>query len=228
MIAAHQTMLAPPALIPPEFTEVEYIQNTGSSTTTAADYSWIDTGIVPAADTIVESRHILVSKINDYPGFYGTASYSTPYQRMSLGASWGQTAANIYKPYIRRGNASSDAVSTAKISNNWARYVFDGATCTAYDDGGNTLAAMTSSTPTACLYPMQIFRDGIVQNGSIRLGSGFGISRCSFFRMSRNGEYQINLVPVRRGTEAGFYDLVSKTFFGSANQNAQLVAGPDK
>jgi hypothetical protein len=146
---------------------------------------------------------------------------------MSLGASWGHNnTSNQFKPYIRRGNASSDAVSTAKISNNWARYVFDGATCTAYDDGGNVLVTMTSSTPIDCLYPMQVFRDGIVQNGSLRLGSGFGISRRSFFRMSRNGEYQINLVPVRRGTEAGFYDLVSQSFFGSANQNAQLVADP--
>jgi hypothetical protein len=61
-------------LIPAEFTEVEYIQNTGSSTSTDSDYSWVDTGITPKSDTIIESRHVLISAINYYPGFYGSAT----------------------------------------------------------------------------------------------------------------------------------------------------------
>lgn len=206
MIAAHQTMLAPPAL--PYDAEVEYLESTGTQ--------YVDTGVGATASTQVDVSFSLAQSFQYgntkfvfgcYSGgdkcYYSVAipddshlrvpyyvsGYDNSFTNISASTGVGNVKILSYKPGAIYMDGALVSNVTPLTNNPVDIFIF-----TRNND--------TVDTPTAGLliYDVKIY-------------SGSTLVR--------------DFIPVRKGATGYLYDKVSKQLFGNAGTGA-FVLGPDK
>lgn len=204
IVAAHHTMLAPPAL--PYDAQVEYIESTGTQ--------YVDTGFTAKTDT-TRAEMLIVPTGNTTAGVFGSRnattangyscnafliSGSTPYFRWdwvagSSGTRTNCTIGDEYRISITAGSVTVNGVTTTaslyRLQQSYPFYIFTFAN-----------ASTTPFTPTF---------------------SG----RVKWFQIYDNDVLVRSFVPVRVGTVGYLFDRVSGQLFGNAGTGA-FVIGPDK
>lgn len=204
------------APLPPDtpagISAVEYVQTDGTA--------WIDTGVLPALDFEVKAKVLQATSGDRYfigarkdsgnTRFYPIHIYSGEY--LTVTGQWanypGVTPANTYTvPHVVDAIIENGTSLTITV---------DGVT----DTGTGT--ATESTLPTVTL---PIFGAKLNNGGSIAPSpSG---TRCYYAKLYRDGELVRDFVPATDyANAAGFYDLVSRTFFGKSSQYGTLTAGP--
>lgn len=203
MIAAHQTMLAPPAL--PYDAEVEYLESTGTQ--------YVDTGIVPTDTTGFVVRAISMPTgegnnrlIGCQDGQVRCLFSGSPKTTTNSFFGWNAAVGHL-------GNYSNSELVASLNFLNDRTAVLNGETKAAALE---TLGALTSS--------ILIFGNNV--NGaafSSQLFSG----RLIYAKVSDGSTLVRDYVPVRVGQVGYLFDKVSKQLFGNAGTGS-FVLGPDK
>jgi hypothetical protein len=216
--AAHQTMLAPPAL--PYDAEVEYLESTGTQ--------YVDTGVLLARSGAVV----------DYRVRFSYTSLSTATNRYSVCGAYEKTGAGRRNGYTTTRSATSAFMAIA-IGASAPNTSVSASVGTVYDfsvriddpskrvtvvSGGATVLSQTISGD----YP-SITNYLFARNGSTP--EEFSSARLYSFSQSVDGVLVRDFIPVRVGSGAGavgyLFDRVSGTLFGNAGTGAFGI-GPDK
>jgi len=204
VIAAHQTMLAPPAL--PYDAEVEYLESTGTQ--------YVDTGV--NADGSILSAEIDVDcpSTGQFAGAIRQDS-SSAWTRMHFGVASGYDTIYIGS----RPTNGSTWFRTSQIS---GRRVFR------YDAENQTGAigsftdALVPVAPTNTTISFWLFgRHGL------NIANSFASAKIYAAKLWQSGTLVRSFVPVRVGSTGYLYDRVSGTLFGNAGTGAFTI-GPDK
>ena len=221
MIAAHQTMLAPPAL--PFDAEVEYLESTGTQ--------YVDTGIVLSvpSDTIYcKMASTGTYSNNDDPrrqrAFFGVLD---GYGQYDLGARISWYAGYYGVETDNRVVASTAGVHTNEIRGKITEWTL-GANERKVIYNGNTITTSNVVT-TSYTYSGSSWIFGA--NGT---GTGARLllaCRVYEYKLWRNGTLLQDFQPVRVGSGSSavgyLYDRVSGQLFGNAGTGAFTI-GPDK
>jgi hypothetical protein len=198
VIAAHQTMLAPPAL--PYDAEVEYLESTGTQ--------YVDTGVHLNASSEFSARLSVTASGTQF--IFGVYA-NTNNQFATASASSGKW---IFDCGMNRVS-SSTAVQVGSIISMEAK------NRTLYIDGvsqGTSSATPGLTGATALLFGWdRTALDGTKQGGKVRIYSA-SVTGADGAR---------DFVPVRVGQVGYLYDRVSGTLFGNAGTGAFTI-GPDK
>ena len=213
MIAAHQTMMGPPAL--PYDAEVEYLELTGTQ--------WVDSGIIPDSTTDAEiecaydwSYDVILTFLCGGAGYH-----NNEFCIVLNGNSEGHAGAIIYEKsrttdVRKRGGA-------AELSGVFCNYRIVGST--AYF-GTTTIGTFsdTNISTTNSVYIGATHRNGIVG------GEPFD-GKIRYCKLWKSGALVRDYQPVRVGSGSSavgyLFDRVSGTLFGNAGTGAFTI-GPDK
>ena len=201
--AAHQTMLAPPAL--PYDAEVEYLESTGTQ--------YVDAGVMPDVLTEVDAEFELFDVTTGRQLFGSRNSATSAIFAMQLQtASVATMRAGYGGAYYSAGGVAS------------------GRQIAHMDNSGASLGSVSitySGTLGAPLYPMFVLalnNGGVANIGNTRL-------RVFAFAISQSGVLVRDYQPVRVGSGSSavgyLFDRVSGTLFGNAGTGAFTI-GPDK
>lgn len=217
MIAAHQTMLAPPAL--PYDAEVEYIESTGTQ--------YVDTGYYPNNTTTCKMSFKVISQLNKHfnalffcGDAYNSANAYGAASNMTYGEAGTSKKINIY----RTSSAVNVYLGNPNLSRNVRYDITLGTSNATITDGTNTYnSTFTSATfPTTArsLYVLcgNTGTADLAEIGNIMLFS---------FQIFESGVLVRDFQPVRVGQVGYIYDRVSGTLFGNAGTGAFPI-GPDK
>ena len=200
-----------PSGLPSGYTEVEYVENTGTT--------YINTSFKPNQDTRIVAEMQTVTSTSGgrfigAGGFDGANAIQFDYETGALGTlhiSWGGKAGWT--------NYSSCLGDYAKHTYDWDKNYF-------YRDKGTSsqFSASTSYTSYQCTDDLGIFTR--YQNGA-----GGGSNECLkgkmySFKIYDNGTLVRDLIPCTRDSDnkVGAYDIVNDVFYVPNNGN--LVAGP--
>lgn len=208
IVAAHQTMLAPPAL--PYDAEVEYLSGDGNQ--------WIDTGVIPQIpDDLTCVAGVLwpntsTRKIMGRQGSF----YFGPVNGYLQAGHGGTANTGVALSANTKHDISVRFLPVALDKSNTCQYSVDGTT-------GTANGIYYNNTPSSSS-PFWIF----AANNATTLRGACSIYN---FAISRNGTTLRDFIPVRVGSGAGavgyLYDRVSGELFGNAGTGAFTI-GPDK
>ena len=204
MIAAHQTMLAPPAL--PYDAEVDYIQTDGDA--------YVDTGVYLASTSSVFAtfsnclaaiRSQLFGARTGFQNKMFSVQYTTP---KTINFNFGNTQSQLFNTTIDNA-ATSIVVQNGVLT--FGPYTID-----------------RSSTP-AFLTEFQALI--LAMNDGGHPSPLYAGLRCHGFRIEQGGDLVRDFVPVRVGSGSSavgyLFDRVSGTLFGNAG-TGNFTIGPDK
>lgn len=216
MIAAHQTMLAPPAL--PYDAEVEWLESTGTQ--------YVDTGMGVTADTRIVARWTQVG-VGVNQRLFGMNDGNP--ENLSLyingGGAWALalgTSAFQLLPSAEVGDCTIDA--------NLATGVYS------FANGTRTASGTATSTPFSSTNIIPIFARNTL--GTIAYADYPSTMRLAGFAIYHGSVLVRDFAPVRVGSGSSavgyLYDVANPTggplgngLYGSAT-STPLVAGPDK
>ena len=218
MIAAHQTMLAPPAL--PYDAEVEYLESTGTQ--------YVDTGIVLSvpSDTIyckMMSTKTYSGSTTPPEGQYAFFGVLDGYGTNDFGAriSWyaGYYGIETNNRVIAttegiRTNAIYEKLTEWTLGANERKVVYNGSTITT----SNVVTTSYTYSGSSWIFGA---------NGTGTGGRGLLACRVWSYKLWRNGTLLQDFQPVRKNGVGHLFDRVSGTLFGNAGTGA-FVIGPDK
>ena len=228
MIAAHQTMMAPPAL--PYDAEVEYLESTGLANNGGP---YINTGIIPnpsdAKISIDWTPFISNGQepMNGIAGFVPTGK-SGANSRFAIGISttgpslyWGISNLNLFN--------SVSWSSGTRVQNHWLRIAGTYAT---YGYGTSAQFSTTINQYNNDYKPIFLFARNAAATPTINPQiSQYQTTRVYSCRIENGGVLVRDFQPVRVGSGAGavgyLFDRVSGTLFGNEGTGAFPI-GPDK
>lgn len=183
--------------LPDGYTELEYIQCTGSQ--------YIDVGVKPDFANLVRVKSkFLIANTTIRNCVCGTFSSG---ETISLNLEFANDGSfRIYQ------NSSLNTTATANITANVPfeiEYNYD-SSAVGVDVNGSRILSASLSTSQKTTNSLHIFRDG-------RSDVFTGTQRCYEFEY-QNGAEQIHLIPCKRNSDnaIGMYDILSNTFFGNA------------
>ena len=218
--AAHQTMLAPPAL--PYDAEVEYLDSTGLANNGGP---YVSTGIIPNPDDFTFTIDWTPFAVNRQEPMNGIAGATTN-GRASIGMAtpsgntlyWGINNLNIYGsiPWT----SGTRLVQWLHIAGNSATYGYNTTTLSAsvnrYDNNYK---------------PVFIFARNNYPEAEKPAINRYQTTRVYSCQIENGGVLVRDYIPVRVGSGSSavgyLYDRVSGTLFGNAGTGA-FVVGPDK
>lgn len=208
IVAAHQTMMGPPAL--PYDAEVEYLSSDGSQ--------YVDTGVAPNLPCALTYKagvsfpNTTTRKIMGLQGGMYFGVVNGKYQAAQGGtASTGATVSpNVFYDFgITFNKTDTNFSHTTPASRiDWS---LDNMSGTANE----AVYYFLPSTATIWLF---------VANDATTLR---GASSIKYFQIERNGVLLRDFIPVRVGSVGYLFDRVSGTIFGNAGTGAFTI-GPDK
>lgn len=193
--AASRLVIPTLPLVPNGYTELDYIETTGTQ--------YIDTGFVPNQDTRVVCEFRVVT-ITNLGGIYGARS-SVANNDFSLRTSYTSAAGNRWQPCYNNeyGTFTDVPVDTTQwhiADQNKNTFYFDGVLRPTF-----TYAKFTAPRP--------------VTIGAIKNNSSINYSKCRFrtFRIYDNGVTVRYFIPCKNPDgEVGMYDTVNDVFYSNA------------
>ena len=213
IVAAHQTMLAPPAL--PYDAEVEYLESDGTP--------YINTGYLLTDNTEIEVRAALTQTVQNAPAFFGSRTARSGAN--GVVSWWDSDEFWCYAP--GNGNSSETKVSMSFPTGTQFtfRYASDGIYV-------NDIKKTTyrAKAPLTDQLPLWIFA---INNGGVHYNPRVPC-RIYYFRIWDSSVLVRDFQPVRVGTVGHLFDRANPTggplgngLYGSAT-STPLIAGPDK
>lgn len=186
--------------------EIEYLESSGTQ--------WIDTGIIGIQPTDEFSTEVAMLSTSSAVT-YGWATPDRWYNLNLYQSYWRQTelAWGAGGTYIHSAppNIGDFHLYHTSVLSNWLHFFVDNI------DVGSTGVRTENNTMHGYLF-------GRNANGSI---GGLSSLKIKKFTYKRNGEYIIDLIPVRVGNVGYMYDKVSGQLFGNAG-TGEFILGPDK
>lgn len=189
-------------VLPEGYTELEYIESTGTQ--------YVDTGVRPTQGTRVVMDIQCLRNVGDtmwlYCGRDGASNNAFGAFWVNERAAFGGTYGNKQEFYVHRG----EVIERLSIDHNMGVLEISG---DSYDFGA---ATFSSSVNIALLARNS---GGVVD--------AFAVARLYSCQVSSDSVMQRNYVPARRESDnsVGLYDLVTSTFYGNMGTGA-FVAGP--
>lgn len=189
---------------------IEYLESTGTQ--------YIDTGIVSQNNLIYDFK-LIETAANNQRRFFGFKENSAWLGAGVNDANWGSSF--FYVDFAGQENRIT-SLNYQSARNNNGVYHFD------YTDGnasfthnGNKLWTSTSietytGNKTVYLFSM---------NYASQTQSNYGIGRIYYFRITKNNNILLDLIPVRVGTVGYMYDKVTGRLFGNSGTGS-FVLGP--
>ena len=185
----------PEPILPEGYTQLDYIQSTGTQ--------YIDTGVVETADTAIDCSFDIVFPVSDY--VFGSKQNS---QNMTYNAFFNNNAFEYN--YVDIINDSSISFSSVTISQNVT--------------GTKNKIVITDSNLGAVEYEKSIGtpQNETILICAIRKNDGSmrpygGKLRIKYFKIKQKGELVRDFTPCKNPSgEVGLYDYVTKAFYGNA------------
>lgn len=223
IVAAHQTMLAPPAL--PYDAEVEYIEIGG-------DGAYINTGVTPknSPSATIRAQYLGTSQSSaQTTPLFGRRDYSSPNKHFAF---W--VRSDTLKMAVNWGtydtgwqNRTTDKTAFHDFGLNSSGGYFDGTNFVSVASGGS-IGAWTGAP---------VYVGAVAQSNAIDLIVTRGVKlRVASFQLWNNSgaDLAFDGISVRVGTVGYLYDRANPTggplgngLYGSAT-STPLIAGPDK
>lgn len=195
--------------VPIGYTEVEYIQNTGTS--------YINTNFKPNQDTRIVCTMQCVTS-SQYGRYFGAGGYNTANAMQFDYESGAQGTLHISWGHIAGWTIYSSCVGDYNVHTyDWNKNYF-------YRDKGETNQFSASTTYTAfqCVANLGIFCH-INDNGTAASSQNECMAGKMYsFQIYDNGTLVRDFVPCKRDSDSkyGVYDVVNNTFYSSANSTA--------
>lgn len=198
----------PPVPPPPAFTEIEYLESTGTQ--------MIDTGYVPTLQTSVNAKYTPLEKTGN----------------VTFGCSWRDDDNKDWRYFDYSGGTIFDC-GTARVGQS---YVVTLNTTYVIDFGGNSsnqsYLKIYDSTGTSQLYSSSKTAGGTLDVDGIKLFGGYTLtsyikSRIYYFKIFEAGELVRDFIPVRVGDVGYMYDNVTNQLFSNIG-TGNFTLGPDK
>lgn len=200
------TIIVPDPILPEGYTQLDYIESTGTQ--------YIDTGIIPNQDTKVECR-AYTSNIEDTSDGHGFIPYGA-------GISYDDNAFELYTSGGTYQVNYANQVGRVGIpaAGQWFDIIHDKGAFS-MDNGTSTWShvfAYAPFNPGRSLYLFALNRGSALR----------GHARIAYFKLYANGECMRDYYPCRRDSDGavGMYDLQNGAFYGNAGAGA-FVAGPE-
>ena len=189
-----------PVALPSGYTQLEYLQSTGTQ--------YIDTGFKPNQDTRVVCKTVCqVSSAANW--VYGARTSSSSNQYTFLGASAGTYASGF----------ATAAVNFPSSLNTTNPIVVDKNKTVTTINGGNA----TTNTAATFTAPVNLALFAVNTNGTIR----YGKVKLYYVQIYDNGTLIRNMVPVKNSSGTlGMYDIVNGVFYTNAGTGT-FVAGAE-
>ena len=197
-----------PSRLPDGYTEVEYIENTG---TTSSNGAYLNLGL-PLYNTIgnsfqissrLKSEYYSASGYDDLETIINSESVSSPY--------YGFTYRYAHSSHILEftNNPSGEASFSS----------------TANTDGTTSLTISCNSTSVTDQVPLGLFAS---YNANYNTPYRFAKATIYSFTVVKNGTTVRDLVPAKRDNDSvyGLYDLITDTFYTSPNGNNFIGGDP--
>ena len=204
-----------PSRLPAGYTEVEYIQNTGTST--------INTNFIPNTNTRVVCEMECTNTSTDYPRLFGAGAWNGN-NGINIAYQTDGGSKNIHIGWF--GSTSWSYNTSATIDTN--KHTYDLNKNEFYRD--NTFVGSTtySSTITAS-YPLGIFCyiNGSTPGSSSYWGREHFVGKMYSCQIYDNGTQVRDLVPCIRDNDdtVGVYDIVNDVFYPPMQSQYPFVAG---
>jgi len=216
IVAAHQTMLAPPAL--PYDAEVEYLESTGTQ--------YVDTGFIPTAQTSFEIEATVVSAPTQFSPFaYSGAAYNSMDSFGACRNNNSQRCLGYRGSYVNF--AFGDGITNIGSVLNLQFLTTASTVKLTNKTSGKTASVSVSSSFTAGSRSLYIL-SGNAGTADLAHPSAMKLYFCKIYD---GGTLVRDYQPVRVGSGAGavgeLFDRVSGTLFGNAGTGAFGI-GPDK
>lgn len=195
--------------VPIGYTEVEYIQNTGTS--------YINTNFKPNQDTRIVCTMQCVTS-SQYGRYIGAGDYNAVNGIQFDYESGAQGTLHISWGHLNSWTVYSNCVGDYNVHTyDWNKNYF-------YRDKGETNQFSASTTYTAfqCVANLGIFCH-IYNNGGVPTSQNeYMVGKMYSFQIYDNGTLVRDFVPCKRDSDSkyGVYDVVNNTFYSSANSTA--------
>ena len=191
--------------IPGTYTELEYIQSTGTQ--------WIDTNFIPDNNTRVKTKVQFDSAVNGQGTVFGS---SLGYNNSGFECfRWGTHISFMWGTKAWYSEYSFDINDVAEID--WNKNVLN-----YKKNNENILQAIFNNQTFTTAYPLKLF--------SLSRGQYYddvGHIKMYYAQIYDNGVLILDFIPARRNSDGvvGMYDAANQTFYTSPN-GANFVAGP--
>jgi hypothetical protein len=198
-----------PSRLPVGYTEVEYIENTGTS--------YVNTNYYPNQDTRIVAEMQVVT-FNDFGRLWGAGNHNT--------------ANTISCDYVDSGNifevswGGYTGWAQYSVTSNYNKHTYDWNKNSFYIDG--TLLDSKTYTSFTCSNKLGIFN--VLESGDVPTSNTgrYFYGKLYSFKIYDNDTLVRDFVPTKRDSDNkyGLYDLITDTFYTSPNGNNFIGGEP--
>ena len=194
--------------LPQGYTEVEYVENTGTSTSNGA---YLNLGL-PLYDTIGNS-FVISSRLKSE--YYSASGYDDLETIIN--------SESVSSPYYGFTYRYAHSTHTIEVSCNPSNSV--SLSSTANSDGSNSIVISCNSTTVTDQVPLGLFAS---YNANYNTPYRFAKATIYSLTVVKNGDTVRDLVPAKRDSDDkyGMYDLITDTFYTSPNGNNFIGGEP--